>query len=84
LLSSIFLLLEGHFVTKVSLQFEISINSQFFSTKYNLFQEKYLPLKRGIFQIIRHKNQKKIEMQQKKPFPKQSYIYLANPKLHEA
>jgi hypothetical protein len=41
--------------------FEISINSQFFYTQYDLFQEKISPLRRAIFQILDYKTPNKEE-----------------------
>ncbi len=42
--------------------FKISLNSGFFDTLYDLFQEKkFSPLRRADFKIYQHKNQKKIE-----------------------
>jgi hypothetical protein len=58
----------GHFVTKTSLLFFKSVlNSWFFDTLHDLFQEKkFSPLRRAGFKIYQHKNQKKIETPQNK------------------
>jgi hypothetical protein len=47
------------------------------------FKEKNDPLE-GPFPNYSTQGPTKIKMRQKKPFLKQSYIYFANPKLHEA
>jgi hypothetical protein len=52
--------LGGHFVTKTSLLLNLVLNSWFFDTLYDLFQEKkFSPLRRADFKIYQHKNQKK-------------------------
>jgi hypothetical protein len=47
--------------------FEIGIKFSIFDTLYDLFKEqKISPLRRAIFQILRHNNPKKIETPQNK------------------